>query len=241
MNLLRHISTTAALVVLSLPSLQAGVTVDPSGHWEGTVQASGAEVMEVSIEVDLAKNAKGELIGALNTPSLNLKGLPLSNFALDGNSISFQVKGKPGEHAFKGALSADGKSISGDYMQGGHTLPFTLTRTGDAKFEAPAKIAAIGKEFEGTWTGTLEYEGKKSTLVMTMANQPDGTATGTLVKIGEGLEIPVTSIAQKASSLTVALTSVGVTYTANLNADGTEMTGMFTQGPVVLPLNFRRK
>src|SRR5260370_39089379 len=101
---------------------------DPSGHWEGTIQAPTAEF---NVELDLARNPKGEPTGSLSSSAQHLKGLPLSDFALEGNTVSFQVKGTPGERAFKGILAPDGKSMSGDYTQGGQAIPFTLTRTGD--------------------------------------------------------------------------------------------------------------
>ena len=88
-------------------------------------------------------------------------------------------------------------------------MPFSLTRTGDARIEAAARSAPIGKELEGTWHGTLDVNGIQRRLVLTMANQPDGTATGTFVNVEEGLEIPITTITQKASSVTLDVKTVG--------------------------------
>ena len=75
---------------------------------------------------------------------------------------------------------------------------------------------------------------------LTMANQPDGTATGSFVNVDEGLEIPITTITQKASSLTLDVKAVGGSYSGVLNPEGTELVGTWTQGPAVLPLTFRR-
>ncbi len=210
---------------------------DSSGHWEGTIQAPTAEF---NVELDLARNPKGEPTGSLSSPAQHLKGLPLSDFALEGNTVSFQVKGTPGERAFKGTLSPDGKSISGDYTQGGQSIPFTLTRTGDARMAAPARNAPIGKELEGSWNGTLEVDGKQSRLVLTMSNQSDGSATGNIFKIDEGLEIPIAIITQKASSLTLDLKVVGASFSGNLNPEGTELAGTLSEGSLRLPLTFRR-
>jgi hypothetical protein len=38
-------------------------------------------------------------------------------------------------------------------------MPFSLTRTGDPRIEAPATSAPIGKELEGIWNGTLDVNG----------------------------------------------------------------------------------
>jgi hypothetical protein len=228
----------AALLLAPAPSLLAQTAVDPSGHWEGVVHAPN---MEVTIAVDLGRNGKGELAGTFDNPAQHLKGLPLSNVAVDGRSLTFQVKGSaPGERVFKGALAADGKTMSGDYAQGGLTMPFNLTRTGGPRIEAAASSAPIGKELEGAWHGTLDVNGIQRRLVLTMANHPDGTATGNFVNVEEGLEIPITTITQKASSVTLDVKTVGVSYTGALNPDGTELAGTLTQGSAVLPLTFQR-
>jgi hypothetical protein len=54
------------------------------------------------------------------------------------------------------------------------------------------------------------------------------------------LEIPIAAITQKASSLTLDLKAVGASFSGALNADATELAGTYTQGPLALPLTFRR-
>ena len=75
-------------------------------------------------------------------------------------------------------MSEDGRSIAGKFAQAGYSMPFALTRTGDAKIEATPKSATIGKALEGTWSGTLDVSGVQRQLVLTLANQPDGTSDG---------------------------------------------------------------
>ena len=242
MNLPRRTILLAALFLVPVPSLRAQIVADPSGHWEGAIQAPGKEVR---FEVDLAKNSKGELAGTFSNPAQNIRGYPLSNVAFDGRSVRFLLKVNSGGGPFEGVLSADGKSMSGDFTtataEGNFTVPFSLTRTGDARIEPPSRSAAIGKELEGTWNGTLDVNGKQQVrLVLKMSNQPDGTATGSLVTVDQGVDIPVTTITQKASSLILDIKVVGGTYSSVLNADGTELVGTWTQGSLVLPLTFRR-
>lgn len=235
MHLPHRTLIVAASLLLSVPFLRAQAPGDPSGHWEGSVQIQGTDV---SIEVDLAKNAKGELAGTLGTPAQHVKGLPLMKVAVEGTSVSFHARR---DQTFDGVLSADGKSISGDYTINGFSLPFNLTRTGDARMEAPAKSGPIGQELEGIWNGTLGDNGTTLRLVLTMSNQPDGTATGSIVNLDEGgLEIPIAAITQKASSLTLDLKVVGGSYSGSVNANGTELVGTYSQGALVAPLTFRR-
>ena len=229
----------AAIVVAATASLShAQTAVDPSGHWEGTIQVPE---MPVKVEVDLARDSRGELSGTF-TQTQRLNGLPLTNLAIDNRSVTFQIKGSPaGERLFKGDVSEDGLSMTGKFAQTGYSMPFTLTRTGDAKIVEAPKSAQIGKALEGTWNGTLEVNGVQRQLVLTMANQPDGTSVGSFTNVDEGLEIPVTTITQDASKVTLDIKAVAGGYTGVLNGEGTELTGTLKQGSMTLPLTFRKR
>jgi hypothetical protein len=228
---------TLLLVVGALP-LRAQSAADPSGHWEGAVQAPG---MTVAVEVDLARNARGELIGTFGQPQQNLKGLPLSNVSVEGTSVSFQVGNVPGERTFRGTLGADGKSLSGDYASPVvGTVAFNLVRTGDARMEMRPKTAAVAKELEGTWEGRLDVDGGLR-LVLTMTNQPDGTSVARIMNVDQGrLEVPVSAITQSSSQLTLEIAAVGGSWAGTINKDGTELTGTYSQGPLTMPLTFKR-
>ena len=239
MRPLTHLLTLATLLLLPAPSLLAQPAVDPSGHWEGTIQAQPNMAMKV--EIDLARNGKGELAGTFGQPARGVKGLPLSTVAVETGAVRFVLKGGPDAATFGGTLSADGRSISGDVSQAGYTVPFTLTRTGDARIAPVPKSAAIGKELEGTWNGTLDVNGQPMRLIVKMANQPDGTATGTIVSPdGSDVEVPI-AMTQKGSNLMIDVTSIGASYSGVLNATGTELAGTWTQQSSALPLTLRKQ
>src|SRR4029453_1342961 len=173
---------------------------DPSGHWEGTLKVPQ---MELKVEIDLARDSRGVVAGTFSQPAQGVKGLPLSSVTVEASAVRFVVKGGPEPATFDGALSADGTSISGTVTQSGFTIPMNLTRTGDARIVPAPKSAAIAKELEGTWNGTLDINGVPMRLVVRMANQPDGTAAGTVVSPdGSGGEIPI-GMAQQGASLPV--------------------------------------
>jgi hypothetical protein len=241
---MKSLCITAVLLLSPISSLYAKTAADPSGHWEGTVSAPFGEVR---IEVDLAKNAKGDLAGTFSQPAQELdsrklpklKGLPLSNVAVKGKAVTFEMATAEGG-AFQGILLADGKSMSGDFASQGSAVPFRLARTGEARIEAPPKSAPIGKEMEGIWNGTVDVNGKQLRLVLKMSNQPDGTSTGSLTAIDQGgVEVPV-AIAQKAANLSLDVKVTGGSYVGALNPAGTELAGTFTTQGVALPLTFRR-
>ena len=236
MRMFPRMVSVAALLLVST-ALSAQTPAGLPGHWEGTILAPG---MEVRVDIDVTKNSNGEFAGTFGQPARDVIGLPLTNFAVDGHSVTFQVKGgAPGQRAFKGEISADGKSMSGDFASQFGTLPFLLTRTGDARIDPPSRIAPITKALEGTWEGTLDVDGGLQ-LVLTLANQADGTASGAILNRNEGIEVPINGIAQNASTVTLEMKGVRGSFSGVLNAEGTEVVGTFTQGPTSLPLTFRR-
>jgi hypothetical protein len=208
----------------------------PAGHWEGSIQIPG---QELQIEIDLADRGGGKWEGAINIPSQGLKGYPLSGIAVQGSTVSFLMKGVPGEPNFKGTVSKDAKSISGDFSQGGGNTTFSLAWKGEAKLVAAAKSTAITKDLEGSWEGSIDVQGKTLRLVLKLANEA-GAATGTLVSVDQGgAEIPITTITQNGAHLTVAVTTVSGTLDLDLK-DG-QLAGTWSQGPLTAPIVFKRK
>ena len=119
-------------------------------------------------------------------------------------------------------------------------MPFSLTRTGDAKIAASAGGPRLGRELVGSWDGTLDVRGTVIRLTLTMANRPDGTSVATILNIDQGLEIPVSAIAQAGPSVTLEVKSINGSYTGAVNGAGTELSGTFSQGAGSVPLIFKR-
>jgi len=102
---------------------------DMRGHWSGGLETPNGTI---TLEVDLDKTTTG-WIGSVAFPAQNASGLPLEAISFSEGKGSFQIKGAPGNPTFTGTLSADGKTLEGQFSQGPATLPLKLTRTGDAK------------------------------------------------------------------------------------------------------------
>jgi hypothetical protein len=236
----RHRPILLAVLLLVPAVAHAQAPPDPTGHWQGFIQAPE---QEINIEVDITRNAKGALGGTFTNHARNIKGLPLAKVVQDGTSITFSPRQ---DTVFAGEFSADGKSITGEFkgtdVSGNDfALPFKVTRTGAANVAAAAKLSKIGKALEGTWNGAIEVEGEKLRLEMTLANQADGTATGTMMNVDRGgIKAPITTATQAGSQVTIEVQAVGATFTGALNAQGTEIAGTFKQGPLSVPLTFRR-
>lgn len=232
--LTRTIVAVSLLVVLtsrgdaqSLPSA--------AGHWEGAVQIPE---MELAVEIDLKANG-AVYAGTFSQPVQGVKGLPLSTVVVEGKNVRFVVRAGQAPATFQGLLSDDGTSMSGQVEQGGQSVPFKLTRNGDARIAPVPVNGPIAKELEGSWNGAIEVEGRSMRLVLKMANQTDG-AIGTIMSPdGSGVEIPI-AITQKGLSVTIGVPSIAASFAGTLNPEGTELAGQWTQGPVTAPLTFQR-
>ena len=227
--------TLIVACLLCVPSAPAQPAAG-AGHWQGSIAAPG---QDLAIEVDLVQNSKGEWVGSINIPPQGLKGFPLSGVAVKGNSVTFAMKGVPGDPKFDGKLSTDGKGISGSFTQGEANLTFSLTRTGDAVIDAPAKSTAITREMEGLWEGALDVNGKTLRLKLNLSNQPDGTATGIMISVDQGGgEIPITTITQTSSNLKLEVKTIDGSYEGGLTNGA--LIGHWTQRGATFPLTLKR-
>jgi len=237
---MRVFAQAVALVITMLfgnSFIHAQISNDPAGHWEGTITMP---MGELRFEIDLARDGAGTMSGTIGIPDQKLKGLPLTSVAIDGSAVTFAIRGGQGG-TFRATLSADGRSMSGKASNPEGEVPFNLARTGEARIVAAPKSARIGKEMEGTWTGTLDVRGGMR-VILKMANQPDGTSTGTMVSVDEGnLELAV-AIAQQGSTIKLAAPVTGSEYVGTLSADRNEIVGTLTtaQG-LALPLTLRKQ
>jgi hypothetical protein len=149
------------------------------------------------------------------------------------------MKGAPGEPTFTGSLSADGKSMSGDFTQGPATFPFKLSRTGEPKVETAQPSPAVAKEFAGTWEGALEAQ-QTLRLIVKISNE-EGGAKATLTSVDQGgAEIPVSTITQKGAKLVLIVKMIGGQYEGEINKEGTELKGTWTQSGNELPLTLKK-
>lgn len=119
-----RVPLTVCLVLLLGVAAQAPAqSVEPFvGHWEGSISIPTGELV---IKVDLTQQGD-DLAGTIDIPLQGAAGLSLDNFHVEGDDITFVIKGVPGDPTFDGKLANGG--ISGDFAQGGASFPFTLGR-----------------------------------------------------------------------------------------------------------------
>jgi CubicO group peptidase (beta-lactamase class C family) len=135
-----YLCLVSAVVLAVLPAwLQAAEQPTVAGHWEGTIELP---TTKLDVNIDFTQKSDGAWAGDISIPAQNARDLPLGNISLQGNEISFEITGVPGNPVFKGTLSEDGQKISGQFTQGGQTFPFSLSR--GPGLAAKAKQALAG-------------------------------------------------------------------------------------------------
>ena len=216
-------------------ALAVSAQSDMRGHWSGNLDTPTGSL---GMEVDLDKTASG-WIGSISIPAQSASGVPLDGVSFIDGKCSFHIKGGPGDPGFTGTLSADGKSLEGKFSQGTASLPLKLNRTGEAKVETPKASPAVAAEFLGTWEGTIQA-GPGLRVVLTVSNGKEG-AEALMVSPDQGnAQIPVSALVQKGTKLTLEVKAVGGRYDGDMNKEGTELTGTWTQGGNSIPLLLKK-
>lgn len=214
----------------------AQMNVAARGHWKGELLKPNGSV---PVEVDLDQTPKG-WIGSLALPAVGASGLALDSIALVSGQWTFRVKGEAGEPTFRGTVSADGTMMAGEYRQGPGAVPFRLNRTGEPKVVLPKSSPPFTKAFLGSWEGTLHSGAMTLHLVLKFSNA-DGAAKAVLVSLDQGgAEIPVPSVEQKNTAVSVKIPAIGAEFQGGLAKAGTELAGSWIQGGNKIPLKFTK-
>ncbi len=227
-----------AVVTTSLAFAQNQATA--SGHWEGSIDAQG-NLIEIS--VDLMRDDKGSWKGLLAITAQQLTNYPLSNVKVEGANVAFEMSSVQGLPTFKGKLSADGKTISGDLAQAGMNFTFKLDKKGDAKITASDLAVSIksGVNLEGNWQGTVAVGGNSLRLVLKINKAADGSFTAFLDSPDQNTEnLPINSLTATDSAVSFEMKYIAASFQGALSKDGNEIVGNWNQGNSA-PLTFKRQ
>ncbi|HJV89064.1 MAG TPA: CocE/NonD family hydrolase [Holophagaceae bacterium] len=114
-----------ALPLLCIALVAQQPAASPLGKWGGSVKLSNGRALGFSV---LFKGAPEAWSGTFSVPDQGLLDSPIADVKLEGRKLAFTVPAVPGGLSFKGELSEDGKTFTGEATQGDRTLPFTLER-----------------------------------------------------------------------------------------------------------------
>lgn len=225
-----------AILVISSGAAWAQTGSKLSGHWDGKIEIPERPL---PFTIDLARNAKGAWIGSMSITGSTLADLPLTDIAVTDTTVKFSAR-VPQPATFDGKLSEDGKTVSGTAASANGSVPFQLTRTGDANVKEPAPSSALTKDFEGAWEGILNTPGQALRIAMKLTPAADGSATAILTSIDQGnMDFQATTVTLKGKEIQIEVRVVSGSYHGTLGSSG-EIAGEWTQGGGTLPLTFKR-
>src|SRR5947209_2856357 len=128
------------------------------GEWSGALDVQGQKLRLV---LKVKKTPDGKLSATLDSPDQGANGIPISLVEQSGDAVKLELAGIGA--GYEGKMNATGTEITGQWKQGGGSLPLTLQRAGskqagkDAEPKGlPATLA--GFEDEATFSLVLNEE-----------------------------------------------------------------------------------
>jgi hypothetical protein len=204
-----------------------------AGRWEGNVEIPGSGLRLV---VDLAQNSEGNWIGSAVVPGLKVKGVALTDIAVNGADVAFAIKGVLGDPKLKGHIGAKG-IFAGDYQEAGNSAPFALEKSGPPQVEPQVKSTPVRKELEGVWEGELALPGRALHVRVTLTNQAGGSATAKFHLKGKNdYDIPVDLVTDEDDLLTFESPAAHFIYQGWFHKGSKEIKGELQLGPYDEPV-----
>jgi hypothetical protein len=102
-------------------------------------------------------------------------------------------------------------------------------------------LMAATNDVTGNWQGTLDMGAAKLRLVFKVSKTASGELTAKLDSLDQGArDIPADPVTVSNKTLRMEVKSVKGLYVGTLDATGTKATGLWSQGPAVLPLSLEK-
>ncbi len=121
------------------------VSHSPEGLWEGVIFIQRGW-LEVELLVELFQGGPAGWAGNADLPTQGLQFVSLSAISVERPKISFEIH-RPAEGSvaavdtrFEGELSADGRTISGKFLEEGKAFDFALQRIAEAGIDRPVPV-----------------------------------------------------------------------------------------------------
>src|SRR3954447_26698150 len=230
--------TIALLFVLF--AVTAFADAPASGRWEGSVAIPG---QDLSVVVDLAQDNAGQWQGSIIVSPMRISGAAVSDISVDASTVRFAIKSaladqRAGPAKFAGQFASDG-TLAGDFIQGGNTARFRLTKTGPPQLTKPPHSSAIAKELEGEWHGGYELLGYPRKVTLKLQNHGSEGATAEFVIVGRKVNnLPVSLVRQENDFLTLDSSETGLSFEGRAAKDA--INGTIIQGPMEIPVVMTR-
>jgi hypothetical protein len=215
---MKAILLSLALVLTPAAALAANPP-ELIGDWQGVLDIEGTKLT-------LVFHVGADRVTA-DSPDQGARNLP-GSAGTNGSALTLGIPMVAAR--FEGKLSADGKTLSGVFYQGGISPSLTLTKISTTPTLPP--IRPTPAELKGEWEGASPTPNGTVTLAFHLTDTPNadvpGQATGVPVlidKTADGFKLEV----------------AGVVFNGKLSADGKSLEGTLTAGNQSAPMKLTRK
>jgi dipeptidyl aminopeptidase/acylaminoacyl peptidase len=199
------------------------------GSWQGTLEAGGTKLRLV---LTVTKSDAGAYAGKVDSLDQGAT-IPIDIITVNGDAVRLEVKSPA--IVFEGTLNKERTELTGTFTQGDQKLPLSFKRSDQADSAPPT-----GKDFAGSWHGSLEAGGQKLRLVVTVTKSDAGAYAGKLDSLDQGATLPIDTITVNGNDVRIEIKSNAIVYEGTLNKESTELTGTFTQADQKFPLTLKR-
>jgi pimeloyl-ACP methyl ester carboxylesterase len=94
----------------------------------------------------------------------------------------------------------------------------------------------------GRWTSIFDYGGMRLHLILKMSKSPDGSYSGTVDSPDQGAaDLKIDSIVYGGTGFKFSMGAIGASYDGFVNGERDEIVGNWKQGPLSVPMVFRRE
>jgi uncharacterized protein len=201
------------------------------GTFTGVLQAGEAEL---HIVLHLSRNSVGAVHVTLDSLENAVFAVEASSVSLNSGTLKFEVRSVGVK--YEGRIAEDQKTIEGNWIQSGVSLPLVFRR------EPPAHLPE-GSKFgvEGLWQGALEANGLRLRFQLHVSHDPQGELIAALDSLDQFVSgLPAAKVSQKDSAFHFEIPSLSSTYDGTLDATKSSIAGEWSQTEIKAKLEFKR-
>jgi uncharacterized protein len=203
------------------------------GDWEGTLKAGAAEMRLV---LHVKKDDKGGLQATLDSVDQGAKGIPVSAISFSDGTVKVALNELGA--SYEGKFDASQNVISGNWSQGGASLPLEFARPKPRAAEKPRMPKP--SDIDGTWEGALDAGGQTLRLVLHISTFEDGMSAQFDSPNQNLIGIPVTTMQPDGTKLKFELRQFAATFEGVIDKELKTINGEWSQGSASLPLVLKR-
>jgi pimeloyl-ACP methyl ester carboxylesterase len=241
MNKRNAVSTLLLIALLLAPYTMSFAQSEIEGSWQGTLTVPSASLR---IVFNITKNTDGTFAATMDSPDQGAKGIMVDQVTFAKGHLLLELKRIAG--SYEGDLANDGKSFAGNWKQGSASLPLTLERmeisiTEPVAPEIKKSLSSDPNDIKGNWIGALSFSGTEVRLVVKITVDSSGKLVSALDSPDQGaMNIPVEETSFRDGHLHLAARSIGGELDADLAENKEMISGKWTQGGMVLPMDLKR-